>query len=244
MWTRKSGLARKVLRMRPAFQHVLPVNTTGLGSLYGEGRRVIAEAVNVISLEAFNGLLQLFVILRGDAIPLTLAERTNATRVVQPLSPYAIKALFDAPRIIVLGKHRCLFNLNVGPTTSVLLDTLYCDDRLRLGMGGTSGSRFVFRRCPTDDQEQAREFQPLLETPPMNKGKVLTVLGVMTTLGLTGMIRGVARIGSGLLATVALALAAILSFGRGGIERNDMGVVLRREGSSDVAPAGDAAFPQ
>ena len=232
-WTRKSGLAQKLLRTRRTFQHILPVNTTGLGSLIGEGREAVGEAVNVISLEALWGLLRLSVILRGDAIPLTLEERTNATRVVQPLSSFAVKALFDAPRIVV-GKKGRILNINVGPQTSVLLDTLYCDNKLRLGMGGTSGSRFVFRRCP-DDDEEANEFRSLL-AKPMKKRNPIACLGGIAALGVVGAVRGYFRMASGLLATFAVSLAALIAFSGGGIERDDMSIAMRKvkEQSSGV----------
>jgi hypothetical protein len=235
-WTRKSGIAQKLLRTRRSFQHILPTNSTGLGGLLGEGRKVVAEAVNVISLEAFYGLLPIFVILRGDAIPLTFPERTNTTRVSQPLSILAVKALFDAPRIVVGTKGRIL-NINVGPKTSVLLDTLYCDDNLRLGMGGTSGSRFVFKRCLDDDQE-ANEFRALLHRSPTKKYKSILWLGSIATLGVCGVARGFLRLLSGAMAALAVSLAALIAFSGGGIEQGDMGVTMRKEGeaSSSAEP--------
>lgn len=227
-WTRKTGLAQKILRTRRSFQHILPVNATGLGGLFGEGRKVVGEAVNVISLDAFWGLLRMSVILRGDAIPLSLEERTNTTRVIQPLSSLAIKALFDPPRIVV-GRRGRLFNINVGPKTSVLLDTLYCDNILRLGMGGTSGSRFVFRRCP-DEDEEANEFRSLLARPPMKKQTSLLLLGSIASLGVFGVARGFLRILSGTTAVFATIVGALIAFSGGGIERGDMGVTMRKEG--------------
>ena len=228
-WTRKTGIAQKLLRTRRSFQHILPTNSTGLGALFGEGRKVVGEAINVISLEALWGLLRLTVILRGDAIPLTKEERTNTTRVAQPLSPLAVKALFDAPRIVV-GKKGKIVNISVGPKTSVLLDTLFCDNQLRLGMGGTSGSRFVFRRCP-DDDEEANEFRALLGKP-MKKLYSFSVLGAIAALGIAGVAKGVLRILSGMVATFAVLIAGLIAFSGGGIERGDMGVSMRKEGEA------------
>ena len=90
-------MAQKLLRTRRTFQHLLPVNSTGLGrasvaslaagkgedGLDGTDRRrpssrsVVAEAVNVISLDALFGLLRMYVILRGDAVPLADSERSD-----------------------------------------------------------------------------------------------------------------------------------------------------------------------
>jgi hypothetical protein len=101
----------------------------------GDVRKVVAEAINVVSLEALFGILRVTVILRGDATPLSAKERTDSDIVVQPLTSRAVRAWFDAPRIIFGRKGRFL-NLQFGPKSSVLLDTLYLDDRVRLGMGG------------------------------------------------------------------------------------------------------------
>ena len=231
-WTRSTGLAQKILRTRRSFQHILPTNSTGLGSLFGEGRKVVGEAINVISLDFLGGVIRMSVILRGDAIPMTLEERNNTTRVAQPLSPLAVKALFDPPRIVV-GRTGRILNVNVGPKTSVLLDTLYCENRLRLGMGGTSGSRFVFSRCP-DDDEEANEFRALLANP-VRKAKIYLPLGSVAAMGLLGAVKssiGVLRFFSGIVSTIALTLGALIAFSGGGIERGDMGVVMRKEGEA------------
>lgn len=230
-WTRKNGIAQRLLRTRRTFQHILPPNTTGIGKSLGEGREVIGEAVNVVYLEALGGLVRLSVILRGDAIPLSLEERTNTTRVVQPLSALAVKAHFDPPRIVV-GKNGRLLNINVGPKTSVLLDTLYCDNKLRLGMGGTSGSRFVFKRCSDDDKE-ANEFLTLL-VRSMKKRNVLACIGGISTLSVALAIRGYLRVLNGPLAVMALSLGVVIAFSGGGIEQDDMGVSMRKEGQASA----------
>ena len=149
----------------------------------------------------------------------------------------AVKALFDAPRIVV-GRTGRFLNINVGPKTSVLLDTLYCDSKLRLGMGGTSGSRFVFRRC-SDDDEEANEFRALLARP-MRKTKTFISIGSVAALGILGVARsnvGFLRLLSGLVTTLALAMGALIAFSGGGIEREDMGVDMRKEGEARTSPA-------
>jgi hypothetical protein len=74
----------------------------------------------VISLDAFFKLLRFNVILRGDAVILSVDERTSS-KLVGKLSNLAVRAFFDPPRKI-LGKERWL-NLELGPNTSVVLDT-------------------------------------------------------------------------------------------------------------------------
>ncbi|CAB9507323.1 expressed unknown protein [Seminavis robusta] len=221
-WTRKTGIAQKLLRTRRSFQHLVPTNSTGLTKTFS----AVGEAINVISLEAFAGILRISVILRGDAIPLTLAERSNTTRVVQPLTPLAVKALFDSPRIFIGRTGRIA--LSVGPKTSVLLDCLFCDDNIRLGMGGTSGSRFVFKRCSSDDEE-ANEFQALLQKPLPKRYKSFLSLGGIAALGVLGVARGFLRILSGTVAAIALSMAALIAFSGGGIEQGDMGVTMAKE---------------
>eukprot|EP00548_Thalassiothrix_antarctica_P014623 CAMPEP_0194173642 /NCGR_PEP_ID=MMETSP0154-20130528/7916_1 /TAXON_ID=1049557 /ORGANISM="Thalassiothrix antarctica, Strain L6-D1" /LENGTH=377 /DNA_ID=CAMNT_0038886755 /DNA_START=135 /DNA_END=1268 /DNA_ORIENTATION=- len=234
-WTRKNSIAQKLLRTRRTFQHILPANTTTLVRNYynlSNAAESIGESINVISLEAFWGWIRLTVILRGDAIPLTLQERTNTSRVIQPLTSRAVKALFDPPRI-VLGKTGKFFNINVGPTTSVLLDTLYCDEYLRIGMGGTSGTRFVFKRClEAKDEDEAKEFIPLLNRRPTSKRKALSVLGTLFTTGLyVSIIRrnALLRVTGGILGLLSFLLGSLIATSTGGIEQGDRSVEFRKE---------------
>ncbi|KAL7565808.1 hypothetical protein ACA910_007373 [Epithemia clementina (nom. ined.)] len=153
------------------------------------GSVVVAEAVNVISLTALWDWIRIVVMLRGDCVrvrnhennnPFHLPPTTSPTQPqssspsllpsslssssspggLLPLSPLALRAYFDAPRIVVVrhnaknqpphfrrcGCRRPWINVNVGPKSSVVLDTLFVNRGLRLGMGGTSGTRFVFTR--------------------------------------------------------------------------------------------------
>ena len=251
-WTRSSGIAQRLLRTRRTFQHVLPINATGIGatqrvvpatnnSTSASTVPVVAEAVNVISLEALFGLLRVFVLLRGDAVALTDQERN--TGLAKRLSSRAVKVYFDAPRIVVgmmlwkkwFGTSQVndkqtattttmmttLCNLNVGPQTSVLLDTTYCDDRVRIGMGGTSGTRFVFVRCPESDVE-ANEFRGLLSQQPLAKAKALSGLLATVGLGVLGMIRNRCRWLSAVVSVASALAAALVAFSSGGIERDEL----------------------
>jgi hypothetical protein len=223
-WTRKNGLAQKILRTRRTFQHILPVNETGRGARKVQTSAgeldVVGEAVNVVSLDSLWGLIRATIILRGDAVALNATERIDNT--CQQLSALSVRALFDAPRIIV-GKTGQFLNINVGPKTSVILDTLYIDDKVRLGLGGRSGSRFVFERCAVDDVE-ANEFRSLIARKPW--GKVRTLVSLLTGSGLgtyAAMSRGYNIIG-GCVAAVASIVAALIVFSGGGIEADDRSV--------------------
>ena len=156
-WTRPTGVLRKLWpTQRRSFQHILPVNRPNVTKADGKILPTIAQAVNVISLEALWGKWRATVVLRGDVVALNETERTSNT--YRPLSNRAVRALFDPPRI-VFGKTGRWFNVNVGPQTSVLLDTPYIDDNIRLGLGGQSGSRFVFAKCADDDAEDGNWYR-------------------------------------------------------------------------------------
>ncbi|KAL7524838.1 hypothetical protein ACHAWF_001106, partial [Thalassiosira exigua] len=123
-WTRKKGWAHRLFRTRTPYQHLLPCNSTGLSGGFEKEKdaaaeaaeKAVAEAVNVISLDALGGLFRIAVVLRGDATPLSSEElrSTNANRTdssaaeadsLAPLSDLAVRANFDAPRIY-LGRRK------------------------------------------------------------------------------------------------------------------------------------------
>ena len=250
-WTNENGLAQKLFRTRKTFQHLLPYNETGLAR---HSETAVAEAINVISLDALNGMIRITVILRGDAVPLSSEEiaQTNSNRTIPPLSNLAVRAFFDPPRIC-FGKHKCngytYLSLQLGPVSNVVLDTTYYDDALRIGMGGTSGTRFVFAR--TTDKE-ATEFKSLLSQPLVKRGKLIRRLGFLSAMsffvaskeacmsniwgrmvGMTSspkaqLVLGELFISKGLrilarISAVVTGLALLLlSFSSGGIERDEM----------------------
>ena len=238
-WTRKTGLAQKLLNTRATYQHLLPTNSTGLAQIQRANsyrNDVIAEAVNVISLEALFGLIRLNVILRGDAIPLSLEEREVCEDIakskakdkgvdnkVGKLTPLTVRAKFDPPRI-VFGRRGRILNLNLGPRSSVVLDTTYCDNSIRVGKGGTSGTKFLFRRIPSRsdaDVEKANEWQPLLARRPMRKSKALIILGSMLGCGLQSAVKGQSRVLGLSISTISALLGAVVVFSSGGIEDDD-----------------------
>lgn len=230
-WTKRSGLPQKILKTRRAFQHIAATNSTGRGALLAlDGRKVVAEAINVISLEALWGLCRCSVILRGDAIALNTTERS--INVSQPLSTVAVRAIFDAPRI-VFGKTGRWFNINIGPKSSVLLDASFVDDRIRIGVGGTSGTRFVFKRCQETDEE-ATEFRGLLAMKPLKKPKALSILAALGSFGLYAAIsRGFRVLGVAFAIGNAM-VGCLVAFSSGGIERDGDSQTLAEQ-ESEVA---------
>jgi hypothetical protein len=229
-WTRPTGLAQQILRTRRTFQHILPLsNSTRLSSQPNHLPHTIAEAINIISLEAFFGYIRCMVILRGDVVPLRcLADNdTNnktvssskkssspnhtPTKYFRPLSSLAVKIFFDPPRII-FGRKSSIIPINlegtkdvnrkkqknnspvlsfmVGPTSSVVIDTTYYDDCIRIGRGGISGTIFVFSRCLEDNEEtklEANEFREWMKLRPIPKRNVvltLVALSMMTCMSL------------------------------------------------------------
>lgn len=181
-WTRSDGFAQKLFKTRKTYQHILPYNSTGLARYDGETS--VAEAINVVSLDGLDGLLRATVILRGDVVPLSSEELKdlNANRKINLLSNLAIRAHFDAPRIFVgkrqLGSQDAFkyLPLQLGPLSDVILDTSFNDQYVRIGMGGTSGTRFVFTRTA---DEEAKEYEALLQQPPAKKSKLL---GITTSI--------------------------------------------------------------
>jgi hypothetical protein len=99
-WTRSNGLAQKLFRTRTAYQHLLPFNSTGQSSFL-RPEEAVAKAINFVSLDALDGLLCITVILRGDAVPLSIEEqfRMHANQTIAPLTNLAVRAVFDQPRI-------------------------------------------------------------------------------------------------------------------------------------------------
>lgn len=220
-WTRRDGLAQKLFRSRRSFQHILGINETGRGretvtTKTGKRLEVLGEAVNVISLETLWGLIRATIILRGDVVCLAVSER-NQPHYNQVLSYNAIRALFDPPRL-VFGKRGKLFNISVGPRTSVVLDTPFVDGQIRIGLGGRSGTRFVFRRCSPDDVE-ANEFRELLYRKPLRKLWIVALCGCMSFAAAIQK----SWFGSTIAGT-SLLIGLLMGFSGGGIERGDSSI--------------------
>jgi len=212
-WTKKNIFTKQLLSIRRTFQHVLPFNSTGCSSSTDEAEAV-AEAVNVISCDALWGLMRLTILLRGDAVPLTQEEWRS-----QDLSNLALRVAFDAPRIAIgrSGSRHWWTILQLGPTSSVVLDTTYVDNTIRIGKGGSSGTRFVFTKCL--DRQEPEEFRTLLSIPkPIQKFKILSILGsIIVGTGLVSFKKGF-RILGGFLTILASLASIMVLFSTGGIE--------------------------
>lgn len=173
-WTR-NGSTRYLWVIRRTLQHVLEKRPNSISN-------AVAQAINVIRLDLLLGLIPVWIVLRGDAVPISQDHGSPATRLLPDLSARAVRVYFDRPRI-AFGKLAFSF----GPTSSVVLDTPYVDSSIRIGKGGTSGTLFVFRRV--NDTEATAEWKWLLDDRQkfLSKRKMTLLLGTVGTLSALGI---------------------------------------------------------
>ncbi|GFH45914.1 hypothetical protein CTEN210_02388 [Chaetoceros tenuissimus] len=232
-WTRKSNKLTSLVRPPRTYQHLLPTNYTGQGKLQvsikgnttDESRMatVVAEAVNVISFDSiFFNLIKLHIILRGDAVALNKSERKeNERKYNQSLSNFAVKAFFDPPRI-VLGKRGRLGNFQLGPPTSVVLDTTYNDAVVRVGKGGSSGTRFIFSRCREgQDSRLAKEFLTFINRKPTRRRRILATIVTIGTSTSWFALNREAKVLSTFVAILTFFSAALVTISTGGVEQDE-----------------------
>lgn len=229
----RKTLRQQLLQPHRTLQHILPANTTGLMKVTNSNssynlKNVVAEAINVISFDAFWKLIRLTVVLRGDAVSFTREERQkikidglgefrDSQQARRPsLSNLTVRAFFDPPRII-LGKSGKLFNFQIGPSTSVVLDTSYVDDQYRIGVGGSSGTRFLFTKCLHNDVD-ARAFLGLIQQRPVQRSTLLATLGIICGLGARAVWNRSTRWLGGSVLIVGLLSATAISVSTGGVE--------------------------
>lgn len=216
-WTRGLWSVKRTM------QHVLPPlpvpspsdkDSGASEELESIASKAVAQVVNAIRLELLWGFVGVWVLLRGDAVPLKLdpayekasdpipedepKTKKPAPALLPNLSDRTVKAYFDRPRIgLSLSRRRKnakpLFQrvLTLGPTSAVVLDTPYSDSRIRLGKGGTSGSQFVFRRLPETDQEAIEEWKWVIEDDNRTVGQSLTKKAIVLRLGVIGIAVGI-----------------------------------------------------
>ena len=101
-----------------------------------------------------------------------------------------------------------------------MLDTTYADDCLRIGKGGTSGTRFVF--CRSEPTADAMEYQAILQQAPVSKRKALRVLSLLALLGANAMTKRslVWKLLGGIVALTSVACGGLVAFSAGGIEQD------------------------
>jgi len=133
--------------LQESYQHLLPPNEDQAASS-------IAQVINLVTFRVLTWTVK--VLLRGDAYLLPLKEREDIVAKnkatdeensrTNVLSPRTVRANFDPPRIF-FGKR---IGFSIGPASSVVLDTPFCDDCIRIGKG-SRGTLFVFQRTAADD---------------------------------------------------------------------------------------------
>jgi hypothetical protein len=178
----------------------------------------VAQAVNVIVLKAF--FWRIHVILRGDAYAIDQDERVQiAAKRNTPggLSLRTVRADFDPPRIVFSNKaKRVLLCLSLGPPSSVILDTPFCDDRVRIGKG-SKGSQFVFVRS---DDPVADEWKELVNIKVVSKRQLLALFGIIaaTSLSTSWRLSGIGRWMTLFVGAASLISTIAIASSTGGIE--------------------------
>eukprot|EP00978_Attheya_sp_CCMP212_P023229 scaffold70598_cov60-Attheya_sp.AAC.6 len=236
------------LALRHAYQHLLPIEESN-STNHIVSKTAVARAVNVIVLDILWNRFRIHVLLEGLAIPLfsnapknqadtntNLVANTTNVVTAEELSNLAVEAKFDSPRILFSrpkgrkeesGEYKVLMHVQLGPKSSVILDTTHVDDRIRIGKGGTSGTRFIFGRVPSSKTFQATEYQSLLlqKPNPLRKRGLVARLGLGSTLGTVGGIMAgpfrIVKILAWTFAAVSTLLLIPILFSTGGIEEDD-----------------------
>lgn len=190
----RGRIGRLLFKTTGLYQHLLDEETEN-----SQGR---IEVINLVVGRLLT-ILELNVVLRGFARRLNTTEKQQ----VPLLGVNALEAEFESPRIMLrvgglLSKIPLMppsfiswmdnnFNLlfQIGPESSVVLDTPYADRLLRCGMGGR-GSLFVFKRIQgKDDPEFSRSeiWRGLYSQKPLDAKSVSVPLSFAAAyLGIMG----------------------------------------------------------
>ena len=137
----RGNLAKFIYNTDGIYQHILK-NPTGDGPLI----------VNYVSGVLF-GLIPLAVILRGVARKLAEKEKNAISKKYNTvLSEATVRANFEPP-LLAVGSRRFLLPVRIGPQSSVVLDTPYLSNSVRLGVG-SRGSLFAFTRTEASKSDQ------------------------------------------------------------------------------------------
>ncbi|KAL3918575.1 MAG: hypothetical protein SGILL_004170, partial [Bacillariaceae sp.] len=241
------GKWTRLWKVRRMLQHVLPTQQST------DSDAVVAQVVNAIRLELLFGMIGIWVVLRGDAVPLRRDEADKAAAAAEKeveqssrkgkgkpllpnLSDRTVRVYFDKPRIglSLFRPHKPATSdstkallakrvLTLGPTSSVVLDTPYIDDRIRLGKGGTSGSQFVFARVPESDKEATDGWKWVTEASlsALNKPQIMVrvgILGIASILAFKLLQHTLLKRIAGVYAVISGMILAWLALSTGGIE--------------------------
>ncbi len=240
------GKWTRLWKVRRMLQHILPAVLTS-------SSQSVAQVVNAIQLDLLWGKIGIWVLLRGDAIPLSrdLANKPPATAgeaqgsqnenkpkiskgnppLLPNLSERTVRVYFDKPRIGMslfrLGKQKVAFRrvISLGPTSSVVLDTPYIDDRVRIGRGGISGSQFIFSRLSEEDEDAREGWKWLLTDDStiatLSRKQLLLgmgVWGVLSSLAYIMLQLRFAKLIAGVSVFTSAIVFAWLAWSTGGIE--------------------------
>lgn len=214
-WTRGLWTVKRTMQHVLPPLPVVPAHTNNRDDSGDQNESVsvasksVAQVINAIRLELLWGFVSVWVLLRGDAVPLKLdpawtkssdeigiddsIKQKSPSKLLPNLSDRTVKAYFDRPRIGVSLRSRNSSKtflkrvLTLGPTSAVVLDTPYADDRIRLGKGGTSGSQFLFNRLPETDKEARDGWKWVLEENSKGVGRSLTKKSLVFRLGILGL---------------------------------------------------------
>ena len=235
-WTR----LWKVQRM---LQHVLPSDSASSSDMTSTSS--VAQVVNAIRLDLLWRVIGIWVLLRGDAVPLKqdVARKKSEGKDTTPkkgnppllpnLSDRTVRVYFDRPRIGLRlfragggNNRKVAFErvLSLGPTSSVVLDTPYVDNRIRIGRGGTSGSQFVFARVSDDDEEAKEGWRWVLDSAArktLSKNQLMLrvgMCGILSALAFKVLQQTVAKWIAGTSAMGSAVILAWLALSTGGIE--------------------------
>ena len=191
----------------------------------------VAQVVNVIVLKAV--LWRIFVILRGDAFALDKGQREQIAlerNTPGGLSERTVRADFDPPRIsLVSGAEKArkvLLSLSLGPPSSVVLDTPFCNELIRIGKG-SRGSGFVFVRS---SDPAADEWKSVLQVRPVRKGQLSAFF-----LSIAAASFAMSRRFSGFVQWVSLPIAVMTSLCALGTALSTGGIVRDRQNQNSAA---------
>lgn len=173
----RGRIGRVLFKTTGLYQHLLDEGESETGEI---------QVVNLV-VGRLLSILELNVVLSGFARILSSNEQKQ-----MGLGVNAVEAKFEAPRIMLrfgsalaalLSRvpgmtlssslsaqlNRLNLLLQVGPPSSVVLDTPYVDESLRIGVGGR-GSQFVFKRIKdsTPDFTKSEIWRQLLSRKPVD----------------------------------------------------------------------------